>query len=495
MADRPLPAAPPAGPGAGGSAPPRPRWLQPRVVFPALAALLVAAIVLAPENAVRSGDQRLTTHSASSGGAKALYETARRLGWRTERSEVPLRGTLDPRAVYAVLDPPVDLTAGEAHALLETVRRGAGLLVVVGRRSTLADSLGVRAAGSGKQIVPPEAIRGCSQARSIGTMGWADDSVMLYGLRATRPVPPDTVTFLRVRSLFPARALRVDTIHRDSASRAGSRADSSLLTKLDPSFEQADAEPDTAGFRMAEERARTGRPAPRYDTYTAAFGMPVGRGRVAVVSDPDLLRNDVLRECKWNAGVTAVRMLEWADPLGGRRLVFDEFHQGFGRHASVTRAMRHVLLETPGGRVLAHLAAAALVLLAAAGVRAIPPRPRGRIERRSALEHVGALAKAYEQAGATRTAARRLLRGIRRRHAHGMFAGSDADFARALASRHPAVAGDVERLLAAADHALTPAELLEVGRAAARIDNLTRGSGLGTRHSALGARPESADGA
>ena len=62
--------------------------------------------------------------------------------------------------------------------------------------------------------------------------------------------------------------------------------------------------------------------------------MPFGRGRVAIVSDPDQLRNDVLRECTWNAGVTAIRMLEWVDPARTRRLVFDEYHQGYGPHAS-----------------------------------------------------------------------------------------------------------------------------------------------------------------
>jgi hypothetical protein len=51
--------------------------------------------------------------------------------------------------------------------------------------------------------------------------------------------------------------------------------------------------------------------------------------------------------------------------------------------------------------------------------RIIAPRDAPRIERRSPLEHIDALARAYAQVGATRTATQRLVRGLRRRLAGG----------------------------------------------------------------------------
>jgi hypothetical protein len=179
-------------------------------------------------------------------------------------------------------------------------------------------------------------------------------------------------------------------------------------------------------------------------------------------------------------------MLDWlsagraAAPAGSaaspvRRLVFDEYHQGYGTHANPVRAVGHFLTDVSLGRALLQAAAAGLVLLAALGPRPIAPRPRQRIERRSPVEHVGALARAYEQIGATRLATRRLVRGLRRRHAHGAWRqASDEDFLRSLAARKPATAAAVNRLLDAAARPLTAAEFAQVGAAVDDIDQLLR---------------------
>jgi hypothetical protein len=141
-------------------------------------------------------------------------------------------------------------------------------------------------------------------------------------------------------------------------------------------------------------------------------------------------------------------MLEWLAP--GRRppLIFAEYHQGHGHHASVMKTIRRELADTPAGRVVLNLLIAAGVLLLAVGVRPIAPRARIRSERRSPLEHVGALAHAYSQVNATRTALRRLIRGLRRRHPIGTLrSASDDEYLSSLAARHPSVAGDVDALL------------------------------------------------
>ena len=99
------------------------------------------------------------------------------------------------------------------------------------------------------------------------------------------------------------------------------------------------------------------------------------------------------------------------------------------------------------GRVVLTLVAAGLILLAARGRRTLAPVYRVREERRSPLEHVDALATAWRAVRGTRTVARMLARGIRRRHAAGRWRTlDDTTFLAALAERHPTIADDAALL-------------------------------------------------
>ena len=446
--------------------------LSPRFVFSLLAVVLLLTVLFTPDTG-GSGDTRLTTHSAAPHGARGLYELLGRLGWRTERRTEAFRGTLDSAAVYVVLDPPNDLTAAETHAVLDAVRRGAGLLFVAARGSSLADSLAIRRGRSwGRSAPPPADTAGCGLAGSaVHGINWPDGRVMSWWLEATAPLPADTVTFITV---FRAPD---DSTRRGTRSSA-SRADSAKAAEADAEEDEEEeddavaVEADSADTLALGAAAAAGRRARRSAFHPVAIGRPYGRGRVVAVADPDWLRNDVIRVCKWNAAPSAVRMAQYLSPDRAVPFVFDEYHQGYGRTASVPRAMRRALSETPPGRTLLQVLVASLLLLAAAGARPIAPRGRERAERRSPLEHVGALARAYEQIGATRIATRRLVRGLRRRHRHLFVRGraSDADFLRAIAQRHPALAADVGRITVALDRPVTHQEFLEVGRAVAEIE-------------------------
>ncbi len=420
---------------------------SPALVFPVLALALLATLLLSPRQRQRTGSERLTTYATDESGGQGLYEVAGRLGWRPERTTEPwTAGTVDTGAVYAVLYPGVPPTSGEVHALLEGVRHGAGLLASVPGDSPLSDSLHLRPARLGGTLIPDrEATRDCPPDKRLFDLDWGDDSVHLWWLDATATMPDDTVTFAVVRTPgLPARA--GDSLAArpaDSAERTGANSPAPRL-------------PRRSGLRAG------------------ALGRPFGRGRVIVVADPDLLRNDVLRVCRWGAGVTAVRMLEWLSPDGRRRIVFDEFHQGFGRHASVSRATWRALILTAPGRMLSQWVAAALILVLAFGLRPIVPRARERVERRSPLEHVGALARAYERVSATRMATRRMVRGLRRRHAHGAWragGGTDEEFLAALAARHPALAPQIRIVLDATRQRVRAGEFLAVGQA---IDHIER---------------------
>jgi hypothetical protein len=206
------------------------------------------------------------------------------------------------------------------------------------------------------------------------------------------------------------------------------------------------------------------------DPEPIAIGVPFGRGRIVIVYGRWAVQNSEFRRDR--RAIFPFRMLEWLAP--GRRptIVFAEYHLGFGRHPSVLRGVRRALAETPAGRTLLQLLAAGGVLLLALGIRPIAPFGRTRIERRSPIEHIGALARAYAQIGAIRTATRRLIRGLRRRHPIGTYrSATDEEYLSSVAARHPAVAGEVQLLIAAANGSHPADRFRDVGSAVTTIDH------------------------
>lgn len=353
---------------ADAPAPPRQRdwWARPKVVLPFVGAIALIVALLTPESTTgRIGDPRLSSHLTGSLGAAALAQTAQRFGFHvvaSDSSPVPDSATAAGRTIHGVLAPPMELTAWEAHQYMERVRHGDGLLFVLGTPNDLADSLHVRAtSGGGVLRVPPEDTAGCRSTRTFMPSLWPDGKVHLYGLLWTHGPAPERTIFAR---------------------RSGPREGG--LTRW--------AEP--------------------------AAGIALGEGRVVVVADPDLLRNDVLARCSWGADVVAMQMLEWLRAGGTQprsTLVFDEYHQGYSHRESLVHVVWSFLDGHPVGRALLALIVAGLVWLLASGPRAIVPRDRDIVERRDPLEQVEALARAYQQVDATRTATARLLRVLRQR--------------------------------------------------------------------------------
>jgi hypothetical protein len=381
-------------------------WVTPRRVIVAFLVVVVVGALLSPATNPESAG-RLTTFASDPGGTRGLFEVGRRLGWPVVRLVGRLVGPLDTNAVYVILAPPVELTSLEASAVLTAVRRGAGLLLVPGAASAIADSLGIKAVYS--QLGPHEIVRRAAWD-SLGvrpTVRWP------FGVIEITDSGPSSFT-----TILQARRLRANLVA---------------------------------------------------DTQPIILGIPYERGRIVVLADGHVLANSELRD--ETTAVLPVRLLEWVTP--GRRptLVFTEYHQGYGRHPSVTRAIRTALFGTPSGRTVVQLLAAGAVLLLVFGIRPIAPRPRARVERRSPIEHVGALAHAYAQVRATRIATRRLVRGLRRRHPIGTLrATTDEEYLASLTARYPAVAPQVELLLAASIEARTPERFREAGAAVAHIE-------------------------
>ena len=138
------------------------------------------------------------------------------------------------------------------------------------------------------------------------------------------------------------------------------------------------------------------------------------------------------------------------------------------------RGIVRYLGGTASGHLLLQLAGAGLVLLLAVGPRLLPPRASERVERRSPLEHVDALARAYRAVGATKTATARLLHGVRRRveHALGARGGTTTDesFLTWAQQRVPERETDVELVRLALVNTVPRRDLEIVGEALRRLE-------------------------
>ncbi|HET7583752.1 MAG TPA: DUF4350 domain-containing protein [Gemmatimonadaceae bacterium] len=409
------------------------RWLlRPQIVLPVAFVVILVTVVNTPEPRSARTHTYLSTRSTDAGGAQGLFEVTQRLGWRAEQLGQAYSDSMDARAVYAVLDPPYGISAEESAHLLDAVRRGAGLLIVPPNRFMIGTT-GDRALADSLRI-------GASFPVS-GRAAPGPDARPLDGGLAPNDLPNRYLAVVR-DTVLPS----VDTLPH----HPGDTVFVALLARTRPDSTQ-------------EEK-----------TVPSVLGFPYGRGRIVMVADADLLRNGSLR--RGAPAVLAVRMLEWLSPSGSRRLVFDEYHYGLHLNAEPTgplAVMYDALAHTPAGRTTLQLLAAGLVLLLALGVRAIRPREQGVVERRSPVEHVGALASAYQQVDATRTATRLLVRGLRRRrHAAALATQDDDAYLEALAVRYPQVRDDVARLRSALDAPVSTSELAALGHSIDHIDRI-----------------------
>lgn len=395
--------------------------LRPRIVFTTLALVLVVILIVSPGTEVAQGPF-LSTRSRTVSGSRGLRDVLDRLGFRTSERIVPYIGNVDSTSIYVLLNTPIAPSAGETHALLEAVRRGAKAIVVPESDGAISDSIGVHASD-----------------RWFGNYHAIADT--LFGHE-------DQVDTLREAfGVFSAR-----TFHRYLVGNPRSDSDS------------------VGEWPSAARQLLSIRTPVLQAVHPEIAVLPIGRGEVVAIADPTFFRNDVLRR---TAGtVLAVRILEELDSTRTSLIVFDEYHQGYGNGASLPSIVADALTDTTWGRATLQIAAAALLYLFMIGVRPIAPESRARFERRSPLEHVGALSRAYEAIGATRLAVQRLVRGVRRRHPLGTTGTlSDEAYLTLLKVRLPRLGGDIDTLTRALAQKPSTEQLVSAGAA---IDHIER---------------------
>jgi hypothetical protein len=159
---------------------------------------------------------------------------------------------------------------------------------------------------------------------------------------------------------------------------------------------------------------------PAYRATTTLLSSP--RGAVAIrldrrdsdhavilVADAALFENRQLRET--DAGPFALGLFAGRY----RRVVFEEYHHGFGAAGSLAGATLEWSRHSPWGWAIWQLVAVGLLALLFGAVRFGPARPGIIRRRRSQLEHVRALATALAAASGHDEAIGAMVRGLRRR--------------------------------------------------------------------------------
>lgn len=132
-------------------------------------------------------------------------------------------------------------------------------------------------------------------------------------------------------------------------------------------------------------------------------------GAVLLVADGRLFANRELRDSK--AGEFTLGLVSGSYP----RVLVDEYHQGFGPGGGMLRAARRWLATAPAGWAIIQVSIVGIIALLIGAIRFGPARRVIQRRRRSALEHVHALATALAAAGGHDVAVSLVVRGLRRR--------------------------------------------------------------------------------
>lgn len=316
-------------------------------------------------------DQRASTYLSGPTGSKALNEVLSRLGRPVERRRTSLLNLATERAhrpaILVLLDPGIPLQDAELEQVVRYVRGGGAVLAT-------GDGAGVTRC-SGWRTQPAGISSDSMDVRSpdLGLhLPWTQ--------RVLTAVTPGT-----------SGRSRLDALRKGAEEGSRLGICSTLL-------------PFAVDTVVA---ALTTRPVVLRLRYR-------GGGTITLAADPGWFTNKVWRDT--DVPVVALPLLTPRAERPGR-VVWDEYHQGFGfgEQGSFADRTWSWLLSSPAGWAILQLIAVALVWLAMTAVRFGPARSVIERRRRSPLEHLEALGAGLESANDADTAIRRLALGLRRR--------------------------------------------------------------------------------
>ena len=305
-------------------------------------------------------DERPSTFSVAPGGSRGLLNALQRLGIPVqrfrERSRELARLSPSPRRVLVILGPSAEFSAPERTAVL-AFGEDADLILAGRDAESLMRCFGYRVNRrilDSAAVAPPGVRPGPRAPWVRATLAATRQRVVVDSSRAS--------DVDRVSCVVPPLA-GVDTLLRSTQGR-----------------------PVALRLRRAD-RAR----------------------EVVLVADEELFRNRALRRTE--AGSFTLGL------FAGRydRVVFEEYHHGYGAAGSLSALTIDWSRRSPWGRLVWQAAAVGLLALLFGAVRFGPPRPGIPRVRRSPLEHLRALAAALASARGHDVAIGAMVRGLRRR--------------------------------------------------------------------------------
>jgi Domain of unknown function (DUF4350) len=328
--------------------------------FTGLAALIIVAVQLGRLGGEWTAeDRRASSFLTGPNGTSALYETLRALGVdvvrERQRAYVDARNASPGEAAIALLGPALSPSSEDIRSLL-----------------------GLNAGDDGVALL---------------LAGVTSDPILRCFGFMVRPLLLDSVAIDRGRDAAEARGLTARALL--VAVRPDSMRESAFATIGLPSCPGAiETRPDTLLASAAGAIAvRLSRP---------------GGQDVIVVADERLFGNRALRG---TGGAWAPAMLA----RQFHRVIFDEFHQGYGTSSSLGRAVVAWSLRSPAGWAAWQVVLAGVIALLAGAVRFGPTLPSTARRRRTSIEHVRALATALAAARGQEVATGLLVQGLRRR--------------------------------------------------------------------------------
>ncbi|HVF44698.1 MAG TPA: DUF4350 domain-containing protein [Pyrinomonadaceae bacterium] len=385
-------------------------FLTVAVMVFVLVALNAASYVRVEQSADTEDEPDRSTFNSGATGTRAFFEYLRQTGADAARWRLPLSELSSgreaggpPGSTFVVVGAlRKEFTRDESQALLRWVARG-GRLVVVDRSpdAQLLPTSGRWRVGSELFEIPGRGTR-------------ADDAEeMTRGVELVRPAQPTALTRDVAgvsRSRFAGRlhVYQVETVGDYDAEAPPAAVAPARATEEDEGFGGeggADEPPPPApkpepGAVPPPVAIKIDSPVPisHLDDGRAGYGSMLvdyayGSGRVVVMSDPYVLSN---------AGINRADNLFLAVNLvtGGRartRVLFDEFHQGYGGGRNETLAY---FRGTPVVWLFAQAALVALALVWTRGRRFARALPAPRVDRRSKLEFVASMAELQQRARA-----------------------------------------------------------------------------------------------
>ena len=142
------------------------------------------------------------------------------------------------------------------------------------------------------------------------------------------------------------------------------------------------------------------------DNQTLAVEIKVGQGRIIAIADPTMVSNSSLRRSD-----NAVWLVSLVAAWGDGRVLFDEYHHGFGEKRSAAN-LAWAFAKTPWGWCLWQIAAAGLLYIFAYRRRFGRASEPPTLEHSSPLDLVDARAGIFRAAGAHRLAIQLMVQNL-----------------------------------------------------------------------------------